>query len=293
MKTGFPGRDFFVSGCEKSSVAEFSGHLSLRAAGRENGRTALTAQTFRAPYHVSKPYWDADAKTLLVQVVNPTAGILSGDRLESEIAVDSGAALLVTTPSASRVFQMKEGTAECRQSFSVAANGWLEVMPEPLVPHRGSSYRQQTRIDVATGGELFFADLLMPGRVAHGEAWEWESLRLETEVRVGNELVLRERFDQTGDDLKALAVLAGSGAGACFGNAVLIAAEDARDGEWRSAVNALHGEGLWIGVSALRRGGWSLKFVAADGMRLRGALRAIRQALAQRFPRLKCDARKL
>ena len=251
------------------------------------------AQAFRAPYHVSKPYWDADAKTLLVQVVNPTAGILSGDRLESEIVVDAGAALLVTTPSASRVFQMKEGAAECRQSFTVASGGWLEVMPEPLVPHRGSSYRQQTRINVASGGELFFADLLMPGRVAHGEAWEWKSLQLETEVRVGNELVLRERFDQTGDDLKALAALAGSGAGACFGNAVLIATEDARDSEWRNAVNALHGEGLWIGVSPLRHGGWSLKFVAADGMRLRSALRAMRQALAQRFPRLRCDARKL
>lgn len=274
-------------------MVEFSGHLSLRAAARETGRTALMAQAFRAPYHLSKPYWDADAKTLLVQVVNPTAGILSGDRLESEIAVDAGAALLVTTPSASRVFQMKEGVAECRQNFSVAAGGWLEVMPEPLVPHRGSSYRQHTRIDVAQGGELFFADLLVPGRVAHGEAWEWKNLRLETEVRVGNELVLRERFDQTGADLKALAALAGSGAGACFGNAVLIATEDASDIEWRNTVNALHREGLWVGVSALRRGGWSVKFVAADGIRLRGALRAIRAALAQRFPRLKCDARKL
>ena len=68
-------------------MAEFSGHLLLRAAARANGRTALAAQSFRAPYHLSKPYWDADARVLLVQVVNPTAGILAGDRLESDIAV--------------------------------------------------------------------------------------------------------------------------------------------------------------------------------------------------------------
>src|SRR5688572_614578 len=98
-------------------MAEFFGHLALRAAAREDGRTSLVAQSFRAPFHVSKPYWDEDAKTLLVQVVNPTAGILSGDRLESEIAVEAGAALLVTTPSASRVFQMKEGTADYCQHF--------------------------------------------------------------------------------------------------------------------------------------------------------------------------------
>ncbi|MCX6955773.1 MAG: urease accessory protein UreD [Verrucomicrobia bacterium] len=274
-------------------MSEFSGHLALRAATRAHGRTVLAEQSFRAPYHLSKPYWDADARVLIVQVVNPTAGILSGDRLESDIAVDPDAALLVTTPSASRVFKMKDGAAACRQHFIIAPGGWLEVMPEPLVPHRGCSYHQSTTVEVAPGGEMFFADLLMPGRVAHGEAWEWQRLCLETTVRLGGELILRERFEQTGDGLRALATLAGSGPGACFGNAVLIAAERATDSEWRTAVSALHGEGLWVGVSALRRGGWSLKFVARDGVRLRRGLREARKILSAYFPRLTCDPRKL
>src|SRR6185369_2094376 len=109
-----------------------SGHLRLQAAVRAGGRTVLAGQSFRAPYHLSKPYWDADAGTLLVQVVNPTAGILEGDFLESAIGVEKGASLLVTTPSASRVFKMAGGSAECRQHFTVAKGAWLEVLPEPL-----------------------------------------------------------------------------------------------------------------------------------------------------------------
>lgn len=274
-------------------MAEFSGHLALRAAPRAHGRTVLAEQSFRAPYHLSKPYWDAETHTLIVQVVNPTAGILSGDQLASHIAVDSGAALLVTTPSASRVFKMKSGTAACRQSFHVAAGAWLEVMPEPLVPHRGCSYRQTTTVDVAAGGQVFFADLLMPGRVAHGEAWEWKSLCLETTVRLDGELVLRERFEQTGESLGALAMLAGSGPGACFGNAVLIAATAPGDTAWRAAITALHGERLWIGVSTLRRGGWSIKLVARDGVQLRQGFRDVRKILSASLPRLACDPRKL
>jgi urease accessory protein len=274
-------------------MAEFSGHLSLRATARADGRTVLAGQSFRAPYHISKPYWDADVGTLLVQVVNPTAGILAGDRLESAIAVEKDAALLVTTPSASRVFQMKEGRAENAQHFKVAAGGWLEVMPEPLVPHRGCDYRQVTHIEIEPGGGLFFADLLMPGRVAHGEAWAWKKLRLEIDVRLGGELVLRERFEQTGPGLHQLAGLAGSGSAACFGNAVLIAAENASSTGWREAVSALHRDGLWLGVSPLRRGGWSIKLVATDGLRLRQGLRDVRNILAGYFPRLACDARKL
>src|SRR4051812_16022428 len=160
-------------------MAEFSGNLFLRAAARPDGQTVLAGQSFRAPFHVSKPYRDGDSRTLLVQVVNPTAGILSGDRLESTIEVGAGASLLVTAPSASRIFKMKEGRAEFRQRFTVAKDGWLEMMPEPLVPHRGSSYRQITQVEVEAGGGLFFADLLVAGRVGHGEAWEWSKLCLE------------------------------------------------------------------------------------------------------------------
>lgn len=273
-------------------MADFSGHLSLRAAPRADGQTNLAAQSFRAPFHLSKPYWDPDAGVLVVQVVNPTAGILAGDQLASEIAVDSDAALLVTTPSASRIFKMDGGSAESRQYFRVAASGWLEVLPEPLVPHRDSRFRQVTTIEVARGGGLFFVDQLQPGRVAHqGEAWLWDRLALELEVRLDGELILRERLDQSGDELRALAALAGSGPAACFANAVLIA--DTAADPWRAAINALHGNGLWIGVSALRAGGWSLRLVASDSVILRQGLSDVRRVLAAHFPHLAADTRKL
>ena len=274
-------------------MPEFSGHLSLCAAVRDHGRTVLAAQSFRAPYHISKPYWDEDSRALLVQVVNPTAGILSGDRLESRISVDPDAALLVTTPSASRLFQMRGGRAECRQYFAVSAHGWLEVMPEPLVPHRGSHYRQVTLIDVEPGGALFFVDQLMPGRVGHGEAWQWARLQLELTLRLSGELILCERLDQTGDELRSLAEAAGSGPAACFANAILVAPDASTDIAWRTELATLHGAGLWLGVSALRRGGWSLKLVAPDAVRLRQALRDVRKILARYFPRVGCDPRKL
>ncbi|MFI5335679.1 MAG: urease accessory protein UreD [Opitutales bacterium] len=313
-------------------MSGLSGHLLLRAEAREGGRTVLAGQSGRSPYHVSKPYWDEAAGTLIVQVVNATAGILAGDRLESEIRVEAGAALLVTAPSASRIFRMGEGApAECRQRFTVATGGWMEVLPEPLVPHRGCRYRQTTRLEVAAGAGLFFADLVLPGRTAHGETWAWDRLCLETEVRVAGELVLRERFDQTGPGLKSLADWAGSGATACFGNALLLVPEGegttqsrpsgievervdpnalglARSqssalGSMRSTsealtaalarVSALHGNGVWLGVSPLRRGGWSIKFVAPDSQRLRETLRAIRRELAAVWPQLSADSRKL
>jgi urease accessory protein len=274
-------------------MAEFSGHLLLRAAVRDHGRTVLAAQSFRAPFHLSKPYWDEYAKVLIVQVVNPTAGILGGDKLASAITVEAGASLLVTTPSASRVFKMEGGaSAESRQAFTVQSGGWLEVAPEPLVPHRGSRFCQTTTVEVARGGGLFFVDQLQPGRVAHqDEAWLWDRLCLELEVRRSGQLILRERLDQSGEELKALARFADSGPAACFANAILIA--DAPDTSWRTKVHQLHRDGLWAGTSALQVGGWSLKLIAADSVKLRQGLRDLRQILAGYFPQLASDLRKL
>ena len=280
-------------------MSDFHGHLRLRAEARDDGQTALAAQAFRAPFHVGKSYWDEAARTLRVQVVNPTAGILQGDRLRSEISVGAGAALLVTTPSVSRVFQMRVGEATGMQTFSVEAGGWLEFLPEPLVPHRESSYRQTTEIDVAAGGELVFADFLTPGRIARGETWAWRRLKLELAVRVGGELILRERLDQSGDELRALAELAGvksdAGEARCFANVVLISRRLDAESGWRDAIAALHGPEAWVGLSALRGecGGWSLKVIATDSVAMRRMMGAAREILRERLPRMAVGLRRV
>ena len=271
----------------------FSGHLSLRAEVRDDGQTALTQQSFKAPFHLSKPYWDGQA--LIVQVVNPTAGILAGDRLTSEIVIGSGAAVLVTSPSATRIFEMREGDAESRQHFTVEAGGWFEFMPEPLVPHRGSRFRQCTQIDVAPGGELFYTDLLMPGRIARGETWAWEKLCLELTLHVGGELILRERLDQSGPQLKSLAELAGAGEGVCLANIVFVAPRLDISSDWRERLVALNEDGVRAGLSRLRGevGGWSLKLIAPDNIVLRKTVKRVRDLLVGSLRHLASDPRKL
>ena len=269
------------------------GHLHLRAVRAADGSTALSAQSFRAPFHLSKPNWDPEAEVLHAQVVNPTAGILEGDRLESSIAVDVGAALLVTTPSASRLFRMTEGGhATGRQHFAVARDATLEVFPEPIVPHRGSTYFQETTIDATEGSTLLFIDQLMPGRLAHGEAWSWDRMVLGLTVRRGGELILRERLDQTGASLRSLAEFAATGAGSCFPNIVLLPPSGETDPPWRAEVAALHRDGVWLGVSRLRTIGWSMRIVSPDPVRLRDTLSSLRAILRRTYPRLGCGLRR-
>ena len=276
-------------------MAELAGHLNFRAVPRADGQTVLRDQSFRAPFHLSKPYWDPEARVLMVQVVNPTAGILAGDELELRLGVERGAALIVTTPGASRVFTMRHGAALARQQISVADDAWLEWIPEPLVTHRASTFRQITRLDLGASASLFYADQWMPGRLGHGEAWAWSQLELHLEVRQANRLVLCERMAASGPELRELAAFHGCGNEACFLNAVLAGpALVPAEGTWRIALERLQQPGLWLGVSSLSgQAAWSLKVVTENPLRLRESVHAIRAALAPHLPYLATDLRKL
>jgi urease accessory protein len=276
-------------------MAEFAGHLSLRAVPSPDGRTILADQSFRAPFHLSKPYWDAEARVLLIQVVNPTAGILEGDALTTRLSVEPGAALIVTTPGASRVFTMRSGEAVAHQDIRVDAGGWLEMIPEPLVTHRDSSFRQTTRLELAAGASLFYADQWMPGRLGHGEAWAWRRLEIQLEVRLAQQLVWCERMASSGPELRDLAQFHGSGAEACFLNAIFTGPGlSAAEAVWRPRLEALTQPGTWLGVTALREhAGWNLKVVTPNPRQLRETVRAVRTALAPHLPYLAADLRKL
>jgi urease accessory protein len=269
-----------------------SGHLELTASRGSDGATYLSSQSFRAPFHLSKPHWEGRA--LVVQVVNPTAGILEGDTLRLGLHAGPGASVLVSTPSASRVFRMKDGSASATQRASVEAGAWLEYSPEPLVPHAGSVFSQSTELDVAAGGSLLWCEGLMPGRLARGEAWSWRRLVLDLRLRIGGRLVFRERFDESGKSFLRLAELAGMGEGACFSNWLVVAPALADDADWQPRVAAVHSDAVRIGVSQLRDGkAWSIRFIARDSISLRDALAEARAALATHLPGLQVAVRKL
>jgi urease accessory protein len=257
------------------------GHLELTCCADAAGRSHLSRQSFNAPFHISKPYWDG--QILTVQMINPTAGLFAGDSLRCDVRVEPGARLNITTPSATRVFTMPEGRAEIVQTFVVARDSSLAFMPSMLVPHRVSRYRQTTRITVEPGGELFYVETLAPGRVAHGECFEFTEIDVETELRHGPRLNARERFRLRPDDssLKPLRTLFPS---AYWASCYLITPRLTDDHSALNRIRELHGDDLWLGVSRLALAGWSIKLIASGSWQMNRAIAGIRQILSEALP---------
>lgn len=255
---------------EARSALAMIGHLHLVAAAGEGGRTHLRRQSFAPPIHVSKPHHDAG--WLVVNLASPTPGLFAGDQVEVNVAVGCGARLLLTAPSANRLHAMKEGHAELRQHFRVAAGGCLDVWPEYLIPQAESAYRQRTRIEVEEGGTLFWTETLAPGRTAKGEVFAFRELRFATDIFHAGQHLARERYGLTPSTLGALRKRFPQ---AYYASVVCVAAapmapsfpQDDDLDRW------------WIGASRLSASATVVKIVAAESPDLRAAVERVRGIL--------------
>jgi urease accessory protein len=256
--------------------AGLKGHLRLTCEADETGRSFLSGQSVAVPMHLSKPFRDGGA--LIVNVINPTAGLLAGDFIEVKVAVQTGAKLLLTTPSATRVHDTQEGEACVEQFFAVAAGGRLEVWPEILIPQGGARYRQKTLIEVEAGGELLFMEAIAPGRVASGEVFAFDRLDWETEIFHDGVKIVRERhlISRENGSLRGLQAAFPQ----AYQASIFLVGEPWQDDSacW-ATLSLLHQDDLWLGFSRLSRGGWVVKILARDNLVLRSALETVRAAI--------------
>ncbi len=259
---------------ETRTVIRVKGHLHLTCACDSSGRSALREQSFCAPFHLSKPHGDAGA--LVVNVVNPTAGIFDGDQLELEVQVESGARLVLTTPSASRIYQSRTGRpAVFRQTVRAAAGSLVEFLPEPLIPQAGSVYEQQTELGADAGAEMLFFEWLSPGRVAGGEVFQYARLDWRTDVRVAGRLVVRERYTLEPARPATLAALTARFAQAHYLGCFWITSRPFPV----EGMEALGHEGIYLGWSALSHGGWTIKALGRDALTIRKLLGRLREVI--------------
>ena len=262
-------------------MPELTGHLELTCAPADAGRSRISRQSVSVPFHFSKPYWNGRA--LVAQVINPTAGLFAGDTLRSEITVEPGASLRVTTPSASRVHTMPNGRAEVRQTFRVCKNAWFDYSPAMLIPQKQSRIRQSTRIEVEAGGELFFREILAPGRVAHGEIFQYEEIDWECDLIYDGHLTARERYFLRPSDA-SIAPLQTPFPAAFFASCYLITDRCPADHDCWKKIRALNSEKVRLGVTPLIRAGWSIKILTEDSLTMAKTCETLRAELSGPFP---------
>ncbi len=257
------------------SGSALSGHLDLRCEVRADGVPFISRQSFSAPIHLSKSH--RDQGHVVQSIVNPTAGFFDGDHLRVNVEVAAGAKLVLSTPSASRVYRTRSGApAVNAQEFRVDENASLEWIPEPFIPHSGARYVQRTTLDLHPSASLLFFDWSAPGRVAMGEVFAYRQLRWELDLRVGDKLVARERYDLKPEN-ESLEALRAKFPAAHY---LSVYAKGAMTENWPAdALDALNDENVYLGHGPLPEGVFVIRALCRDSLSARKLLETLRPLL--------------
>jgi urease accessory protein len=160
---------------------------------RRGATSILAASRFTLPLQILAPVALDDA-ACVVSLLNPTGGIVGGDRLAIDVEVGAGAHACLTTPSATRVYRTVGAPAEQRVRIVLAPGAVCEWVPDHTIPSEGAALRQSLTVEARPGATLIAIDAYAAGRVARGEAWRFGRLDSALTVRDAAGLVLHDRF---------------------------------------------------------------------------------------------------
>jgi len=169
------------------------GRLQLEYAKRD-GRTIIARSHCTTPWHLLPPIYLDDTGAAYTLLVNPSGGLVGGDRLSIDMSVEEGAHVLISAPSANRVYRSEGEVSVQDITLTVGPGAVLEWLPEQTIPFAGSRFKQTIHATLAPGATILLWDAIASGRMARGERWAFATLENDIRITTASGAALVERY---------------------------------------------------------------------------------------------------
>lgn len=169
------------------------GRLRLRYAPRD-GRTIIAQSHCTTPWHLLPTIYLDDTGAAYTLLVNPSGGLVGGDQLSIEMKVDEGAHVLISAPSANRVYRSEGAVSVQDIELTIGPGAILEWLPEQTIPFAGSRFRQTLHATLAPNATILLWDAIASGRIARGERWAFATLDNEIRITTASGPSLLEQY---------------------------------------------------------------------------------------------------
>ena len=241
------------------------GALRLRFERRGAG-TVVTGWRYTLPLQALAPV-ALDDPSAVVSILNPTGGLVGGDRLSIDVEATAGAHAVLTTPSATRVYRTDGEDATQSVKIVIGAGAAVEWMPDHTIPFAGSAFRQTLDVEMDETSRLVLVDAFSAGRVGRGEAWQFALLDSAVSVRDQRGWLLHDRFALRGKDT-AWGGLGYAESHPYFATIVLIGSFNREQFTADLREQCPGADAGRVGVAALTRGGLLLRCLTASAPEL-------------------------
>ncbi len=188
-----------------------------------NARTILGQRSHQGPLQVQRPFYPEGDGVCHIALLHPPGGVVGGDELRIEAALDVDAQVLITTPAAGKFYRSAGPFAHQTQLLTVAAGATLEWLPQENIVYNGARVHTLTHVELQGDARFIGWEILCLGRPAAGETFiageyrqglelwrDGEPLYLEQGRYAGNDAILDARWGLRGQPVSATLVCTGS-----------------------------------------------------------------------------------
>ena len=156
---------------------KYQNNLELNLKCDRTNQTICTHQYTTYPLRLSTVFRldGANTNRAYLYTMNTSPGLLAKDELKISLQLENNTNLYLTDQAATKVHPMPiAGTkATVESNIKVEAGASLEFVPEPVILFADAALEQTTRIQLHSSAKLFWSEILLPGRLARGECYQF------------------------------------------------------------------------------------------------------------------------
>jgi urease accessory protein len=148
-------------------------------------KTVLKEQYSKVPLYTQRVLYLEESLPSMAYlfIISPSGGILQGDRYRMDITLSKDALFHLTTQGATRIYRMDKNFATQVVNITVGEGCYFEFIPDQIIPYRDSRFYQKVLLNVHDNATMVYSELLVPGRVASGESFDYDICYLKTNAR--------------------------------------------------------------------------------------------------------------
>ncbi|MFD1354212.1 urease accessory protein UreD [Methylorubrum suomiense] len=232
-----------------------------------NGPTRLKDLAESGPSRLRFP---REAGTMEGILVNNAGGIACGDAFSVSARLDPGAALVLTTVAAEKVYRSDGPVSHVHNRLDLGAGARLAWLPQETILFDRARLRRNFEADLAGDAGLLIAEIVAFGRVARGETLQEALFEDVWRVRRGGRLVYADtvRLEGRVSDLLARSAI-GGGARAMGTILDVSPGAEGRIEEARACLEAAN-PGVTEAAASAWNGHLALRFLGPEVGALRG-----------------------
>jgi len=155
---------------------KYQHNLELTLNGAQADKTFTQHQYTTYPLRLSTPFYLEGVKSqrAYYYLINTSPGLLAGDQLSLSLQLGTYSQLYLTDQAATKVHPMPDiGKGRINYQITVEANASLELCPEPIILYQDAILEQNTVIELHQGAKLWQQEIILPGRLAKNEYYDF------------------------------------------------------------------------------------------------------------------------